>query len=119
MGSTSECERAISASGGAPNLLAQSMLGFTYAVGHRTEGARSVLATLKSLARTQYVSAAFIAFVYIGLGEHDEAFRWLDKGFEERAGAMTWLPTWPVYDPLRSDPRFQALLRRMNFPQQP
>ena len=110
-----ECERTSSASGGAPNLLAQSMLGFTYAVGHRTEGARSVLATLENLARTQYVSAAFIAFVHIGLGEHDEAFRWLDKGFEERAGALTWLPTWPVYDSLRDDPRFHHLLRRMEL----
>ena len=73
-------------------------------------------AALENLARTQYVSAAFIALVYIGLGEHDDAFHWLDKGFEERAGALTWLPTWPVYDSLRADPRFQDLLTRMNLP---
>ncbi len=110
-----QCERLVSASGGAPNPLAQSMLGFTCAVAHRTKEARSVLATLENLARTQYVSAAFIAFVYIGLGEHDEAFRWLEKGFEERAGALTWLPTWAVYDSLRDDPRFNQLLQRMEL----
>lgn len=42
---------------------------------------------------------------------------WLEKGFEVRASGMTYLKVDPLYDPMRSDPRFQALLRRMNFPQ--
>ncbi|MEE9253796.1 MAG: tetratricopeptide repeat protein, partial [Pseudomonadales bacterium] len=108
-----ECERAVSASRGAAG--PQAMLGYTYAVAHRTEEARSVLATLESLAESQYVSAAYIAFPHIGLGEHDEAFRWLDTAFAERAGALTWLPTWPVYDSLREDPRFSRLLQRMGL----
>ena len=53
-----------------------------------------------------------------GLGDKDQAFQWLEKAFEERDTA--WFPmikVSPMSDPLRSDPRFQDLMRRMNFPQ--
>ena len=57
------------------------------------------------------------AFIYTGLGDKDQAFQWLEKAFEERDTA--WFPmikVSPMSDPLRSDPRFQDLLRRLNFP---
>ena len=54
--------------------------------------------------------------IYIGLDENDEAIDWLERGFRVRDGDMVVLKTLPVWDPLRSDPRFQDLLRRMNFP---
>ncbi len=58
----------------------------------------------------------FVADIYIGLGEIDEAFQWLEKAREEQS-VWLYLRIDPRYDPLRSDPRFQDLLRRMNFPE--
>jgi serine/threonine-protein kinase len=58
-----------------------------------------------------------IAYTYARLGEKDKAFEWLEKAYEERNGSMLQLRSDPDVDSLRDDPRFQALLRRMNFPQ--
>ena len=58
-----------------------------------------------------------IARICTGLGETDEAFQWLEKAYEQRDSDMVWLKTWPGFDSLRSDPHFQDLLRRMNFPE--
>ena len=53
-----------------------------------------------------------------GLGQHDEALSWFEKAAEEREGYLPYLNhTW-MFEPLSSDPRYQALLRKMNFPQQ-
>ncbi len=57
------------------------------------------------------------AYVHIGLGEHDEAIRCLEQSYEEREGQLPDIHAWIPFDPLRADPRFQALLRRMNFPE--
>jgi len=54
--------------------------------------------------------------VYASLGDKDGAMRWLDQGYKEHDAFMILLKVWPAYDPLRSDPRFEALVRRMNFP---
>jgi len=64
-----------------------------------------------------YVSPLDIAVFYAQLGQRDEAFAWLEKAYEERSIWMAeWLSRGPWFDPLRSDPRFQDLLRRMKFP---
>ncbi len=54
---------------------------------------------------------------YARLGEKDQAFEWLEKGYEQRAGGMAFLKAYPGFDPLRSNPRYQDLLRRMKFPE--
>jgi len=59
-----------------------------------------------------------MAYVCVGLGDHDQAVAWLQQGAEESDGLMPVLSVWLPFDPLRSDPRFGALLQRMNFPQQ-
>ena len=58
-----------------------------------------------------------MAFLQAELGNLDEAFRWLDEAYGLRDSYLLWIKTSPDYDPLRSDPRFQDLLRRMNFPE--
>jgi len=58
-----------------------------------------------------------MARICVALGQKDEAFRFLEAGYQERAALMVLLKTDPRFDPLRSDQRFQDLLRRMNFPQ--
>ena len=59
---------------------------------------------------------ALDAWLHAGFGEKEEALSWLEKGYEERAAWIVYLNTDPRYDNLRSEPRFQELLRRMKFP---
>jgi tetratricopeptide (TPR) repeat protein len=63
-----------------------------------------------------FVSPGEFAFAYAMLGEKDKAFQWLEKAFEQRDDSLQYLKVEPEFDNLRSDPRFQDLLRRMNFP---
>jgi hypothetical protein len=92
-------------------------LGHAYAVAGKTDEARGVLSELKALSRDRYVLPFGIAVIYTGLGEKDEAIDWLEKAYEERNGWMVYLREEPRLEPLRSDPRFQDLLARMNFPE--
>ena len=80
--------------------------------GHRQEA----LTMLEELERQEHVGGVLLADVSMGLGDHDQAISWLQQAAEERDVVMLFLNTFPVFDPLRSDPRFQALLRKMNFP---
>ena len=66
---------------------------------------------------SKVVFAFEIAKIYTYLGETDKAFQWLDRAYENREYWMVSLKILPYWDPLRSDPRFQKLLDRMNFPE--
>ncbi len=63
-----------------------------------------------------FIRPPLVAQVYASLGDKDEAIRWLDQGYREHDAFMILLKVWPPFDALRSDPRFEALVRRMNFP---
>jgi len=63
-----------------------------------------------------YIRPGWAAEAFVSLGEKDESLRWLERGYKERDAWLGLLKVWPPFDPLRSDPRFQDLLRRMNFP---
>jgi hypothetical protein len=54
--------------------------------------------------------------VYLGLGDKRQALEWLEKAYQDRSELLIFLNVSPVFDSLHSDPRFQSLLRRMNFP---
>jgi serine/threonine-protein kinase len=58
-----------------------------------------------------------VAIIHAGLGQKDEAFGWLEKALQRHDPRLAGLPWLPWYDPLRDDPRFQDLMRRMNFPE--
>ncbi len=93
-------------------------LAYVYAAAGRRKDALRLLGELEARrARGGYVSAYDIAVAYAGLGDSDQAFQWLDKAYEERAGGLPWVKADPRLDTLHSDPRFQDLLRRMNFPE--
>jgi serine/threonine protein kinase len=92
-------------------------LGQAYALAAKRREAMGVLEELKKQSRQRYVAARAIAEVYIGLGERDQAFFWLGKAIEERDGWLVHFRGDPRYDPLRSDPRFADLLRRIGLPQ--
>jgi len=90
-------------------------LAYAYAVTGKRGEALKILGRLKGLSKRRYISPHLIAKIYVGLGEKEEAFAWLQKAYEVRDGQMDSLKVDAVLDPLRSDPRFQDLLRRMNF----
>jgi len=71
---------------------------------------------LDRLKRGEYIGPAIIAKIYAQLGDKDRAFEWLEKAYADRDSDLSYLRVESPYDPLRSDPRFQDLLRRMNFP---
>jgi hypothetical protein len=71
---------------------------------------------LAARSRKTYVTHCDVAMLYIWAGEKAQALDWLEKGFEVRDPNLPYINVDPTYDPLRSDPRFQALLRRMNLP---
>ena len=100
-------------------LVAQSWLGWALGFTGGQQEARIVLADLERRRQKAYVGGTHLALVCLGLGEHEQALSWLQVAADERDGMMTFLPTSSMFDPIRADPRFQALLRRMNFPAQP
>jgi eukaryotic-like serine/threonine-protein kinase len=77
--------------------------------------ARKILADLIERSRRSYVSPTNIAVVYAGLGENDEAMECLEKALAEHNAGLMMLKVHPVFDPLRSDPRYQDLLRRIGL----
>jgi TolB-like protein/Tfp pilus assembly protein PilF len=91
-------------------------LGYAYARAGATDQAIKVLDELKRLSKRKFVGSFAFALVYGGLGDKDQAFQWLNKALEERNIELAYAKMEPHYDLLRSDPRFQDLLRRMNFP---
>jgi tetratricopeptide (TPR) repeat protein len=85
-------------------------------VGKRAE-ALKIMAELNQLSKRAYVSSYDVAMVYAALGQKDRAIAELERAYEEHSTGLKWLRVDWRFDDLRSDPRFQKLLRRMNFPQ--
>jgi Flp pilus assembly protein TadD len=108
-------ERAVELSKRAPGAL--GILGFTYGLAGRKSDATKVLDELLELNNRRYVTPAAIAWVYIGLGEKERAFVWLEKAYLERSNFIAYLSVVPLADSLRSDPRFSDLLRRVGLPE--
>ncbi|HWU40833.1 MAG TPA: tetratricopeptide repeat protein, partial [Candidatus Acidoferrum sp.] len=90
-------------------------LGHAYALSGNQAEAQKILSELLARSKHGYLPPLGIATVYIGLGDKDRAFQWLGEAVEERGEYVTWLKNDPLYDPLRSDPRFPDLLRRLNL----
>jgi TolB-like protein/DNA-binding winged helix-turn-helix (wHTH) protein/Flp pilus assembly protein TadD len=110
-----EFQQAMTLTPGSPWPLTE--LGNAYAVAGKRGEALKILAQLKQrLSRGAYVSPYDMAVLCTGLGEKTQAFEWLEKARSKRAEGFYWVRVDPRLDTLRSDPRFQDLLRRMNFP---
>ena len=91
-----------------------ALLGHAYASsGNKTE-ALKILDQLKEISRERYVSIYSFAIVYVGLGDKEEALRWLERCYQDRAGAdIGWIRVDPLVDPLRGDPSFEALAEKI------
>jgi len=95
--------------------LATEVLGYSL-VGRRAE-AIETLHRILDLSRERYVPPSTVAYAYVALGDTDTAIEWLERAFEARDTHLGFARALPLYDPIRSDPRFQDILRRMNFPE--
>ncbi len=105
--------KARSLPGGNPLILGG--LGYCYGVLGRKTEAQGLLKELEAGAKSGYVSPVSRAFVYIGLGDRDRAFQWLERACQERDGWLAWLKVDPMFDSLRPDPRFAGLLRTVRL----
>jgi TolB-like protein/Tfp pilus assembly protein PilF len=92
-------------------------LGEAYAAAGYRDEAHKVLRQLEELSKQLYVTPYGRARIYAALGETDETFKWLETAYQQRANWMVLLKIDPCFDNLRSDPHFQDLMRRMNFPE--
>ncbi len=108
-------ERAVKLSGGLAEILAG--LGHAYALGGERDKAISVLQKLQRLDKQWYVPPVQIAYVHVGLGEYDEAIQMLERAYEEHSWELVFLTVEPWFDPIRTDPRFVALTKKLNFPE--
>jgi serine/threonine protein kinase len=108
-------QKAISIGGRTSGVLA--LLGHAYANSGKKGEAQKILLELNEMSRQVYVSPYDLAILYVGLGDKNRAFEQLNKAYEDRAGWILYLKVEPLFDPLRTDPRFAELLGRMKFPQ--
>jgi TolB-like protein/DNA-binding winged helix-turn-helix (wHTH) protein/tetratricopeptide (TPR) repeat protein len=106
-------ERAASISDRSPAVI--SHLVWAYAHSGRRADALRVLGELKKRQQAGYVPAGAFVMAYLGLGERDEAFAWLERAYQEQSNLLKYLKVDPVFDSVRGDPRFQDLVRRVGL----
>jgi tetratricopeptide (TPR) repeat protein len=111
-------EKAVILSNHHPRMRAHLARG--YAISGRVDDASKILNELIELSKQKYIPALIdIGLIYAALNEIDKAFEWLEKACQERTNVMVWLYPDPAVDPLRSDPRFLDLMRRIGLPNVP
>jgi pentatricopeptide repeat protein len=106
-------QKAVSASDRSPAIL--GILVHAYAQAGRRADALRLLEELKRRKLTGYVPAAAFVLAYLGLGEYDQAFFWLEEAYKEQSNLLQFLKVHPIFDPVRDDPRFKGLVRRVGL----
>jgi TolB-like protein/lipopolysaccharide biosynthesis regulator YciM len=91
-------------------------LAHAYGVSGNAIEAEKLLAELKGMSQSRYVSPYGIATIHAGMGGKEQAFQWLEKAFDEQNTELTFLKVDPRLDPLRDDPQFQELIDKVGFP---
>jgi len=109
-----ELAKGVSLSGGGAVYLAS--LAHAYGVAGRRSDALKLILKLERLAAGQHVSSYDMALAFVGVGEKDQAFSWLERAASEHAPRLMFLNVDPRFDSVRSDPRFRELVRRLGFP---
>lgn len=109
-----EFQRAVDLSGGSS--IAVAGLGLAYGLSGKRVEAQKVFDLLKEKAKQEYISPLAFVWFYIALDDKDQAFRWLEKAYEERHSLLIFLKVAPLYDPLRTDPRYTELLKKIGLP---
>jgi tetratricopeptide (TPR) repeat protein len=106
-------QKAIPLSGDSPD--EPAMLARAYALSGEKDEARKILDDLKEQSKKRYVAPTVVASIHAALGEKDQAFVWLDKAYDEHDAILVQLKVEPIFDELRSDPRFTVLLKRVGL----
>jgi hypothetical protein len=92
-------------------------LAWVYGIAERKSDTRKIISELRERSRHHYVFPTVFAYAYLGLGDKDQALKYLEQADEEHDPALFYLKVGPFFNPLRSEPRFQDLLRRVNLAQ--
>jgi serine/threonine protein kinase/Tfp pilus assembly protein PilF len=108
-----EFQKVFTLSGGNP--VSAALLAYTYAVSGKRSEALEILDGLLETGKKQYVSSFYIALIYLGLGERDLLYKWLEKAYDERSNYLVYLKVEPLASSLSSDPKFTALLKKMGL----
>jgi TolB-like protein/DNA-binding winged helix-turn-helix (wHTH) protein/Tfp pilus assembly protein PilF len=106
-------EKAAAATDRSPGVICT--LIWAYARTGRRADALRLLAELKKRQQTGYIPAGAFVSAYLGLGDNDEAFAWLERAYQEQSNILIYIKVFPPFDPLRGDPRFQDLVRRVGL----
>jgi adenylate cyclase len=96
-----------------PGAWYQGYLGYAYAVSGDRAKAEKALRELQQLAKRQYVSPTAFATIYLGLGDKEKVLEWLEKSYEQQDSACWYLKIDQIYDGVRNEPRFQALVQKV------
>ena len=106
-------EKAVDVSQRTPGAL--GILGLVYGLAGRKAEATKILNELLELNKTRYVTPAALVNVYVGLGDKEQAFVWLEKAYQERSNFVAFLKVFPLLDPIRDDQRFTDLVRKIGL----
>ncbi len=106
-------ERAVSISNGSPAAVGVLIRAYAHA-GRRSDALR-LLAELKRRRQAGYIPAGAFVNAYLGLGENDEAFAWIEQAYKEKSNILQFVKTHPYFDPIRNDPRFADLVHRVGL----
>ena len=109
-----ELQKALDLSGGDTNEVAA--LGRAYALSGRTADAMKTLTELTMRSQQTYVQPYWVAVIHVALGDTDQAFDWLEKAFVDQSASLALLKVDPAFDPVRKDPRFTDMVRRLGLP---
>jgi tetratricopeptide (TPR) repeat protein len=94
-----------------------AMLAHAYGLAGKKSESEKLLSELREMSAKRHVPAYNVATIYVGAGDKDQVFAWLERAYAERSFYLTWLKYDPQLDSLRSDPRFADLMRRVGLPQ--
>lgn len=106
-------ERMVTVMERSPGTIDSLATAYGYA-GRRTDALR-LINELKQRRKTSYVSAGAFIDPYLALGDYDEAFAWFERAYQEKSVSLQYMKVYPLFDPVRKDPRFADLLRRVGL----
>jgi adenylate cyclase len=93
----------------------QGLLGYAYAISGDRPNAEHMLRELEEMAKRRYVNSTAFADIYLGLGEKEKALDWLEIAYGNQESACWYLKVDPIYDSVRNEPRFQAILKKIGL----
>jgi adenylate cyclase len=93
----------------------QGLLGYAYAISGDRPKAGQIRRELEEMAERQYVNSTAFADIHLGFGEKEKALDWLEKSYEDQESACWYLKVDPIYDSVRKEPRFQAILKKIGL----